>query len=256
MRLYGLIGYPLGHSFSARYFAGKFAAERIADCEYRNFPLENISGLPAMIAANPDLQGFNVTIPYKQEIIPFLRRIDGEARAIGAVNCVSVVRYVDAVELAGYNTDAYGFRRSLLGLIGDDRPAALVLGTGGSSRAVKYVLEGLGIAFRNVSRTAIGGNLSYAQLTPEIISQHKLIVNCTPLGTFPNVEECTDLPYEAIGQGHYLFDLVYNPSLTEFLRRGATNGARIRNGYEMLVWQAERSWEIWNGPASAGRNEG
>lgn len=254
MKLYGLIGYPLGHSFSQRYFSEKFAAENITDCEYRNFPLEKIEDVALMIAGNKDLQGFNITIPYKQAIIPYLSEIDPEAQAVGAVNCVRITRRtdllsgcpLDSIELKGYNTDVYGFRNSLLRFIGDNRPNALVLGTGGSSKAVKYVLEGLGIEYKNISRKASGKTLSYEQLNDRIIAEYPLIINCTPLGTYPDVGVCPDLPYEAMGPDNYLFDLVYNPEVTEFLRRGAAKGAHTRNGYEMLAGQAERSWGIWN----------
>ena len=246
MKLYGLIGYPLGHSFSEKFFREKFAAEGIADCRYRNFPIPSIEELPRMLAENPDLRGFNITIPYKQAVLPYLASLSEEAEAIGAVNCVSV----SGKELVGYNTDAYGFRRSLLRLIGEERPRALVLGTGGASRAVCYVLEQLGIDCRLVSRSAGEGRTSYEELTPEIIRERELIVNTTPLGTFPKVEECPDIPYEALTCRHYLYDLVYNPAVTEFLRRGAEHGALTMNGYKMLVGQAEKSWDIWT---SAGK---
>ncbi len=246
MKLYGLIGFPLGHSFSEKYFAEKFAKEGIHDTVYRNFPIESIDRVTDMINENADLCGFNVTIPYKQEIIPFLTELDVEAEKIGAVNCVKIERTLETIKLTGYNTDAYGFRKSLTGLIGEIRPKALVLGTGGASKAVKYVLSDLGIEYKGVSRNASAENISYGDLTRDIAETHKLIVNCTPLGTYPKIEGCPDLPYEFIGAGHYLFDLVYNPSVTEFLRRGAQNGAKTVNGYEMLVGQAEKAWAIWN----------
>ena len=235
MKLYGLIGYPLGHSFSQRYFTDKFAAAGIADCAYRNFPIETIEGVETVLQT-PGLRGFNVTVPY-------LSGLSDEARAIGAVNCVKIT----PEGLTGYNTDAYGFRRSLLNLLGDVRPEkALVLGTGGASKAVKYVLEQLGIAFDAVSRDGKNGAYTYGDLSEEIVRAHRLIVNATPLGTFPNAEGCPVLPYEALGAGHFLFDLVYNPAVTEFLKRGAAQGAATRNGYDMLVGQAEKAWEIWN----------
>ena len=242
MKLYGLIGYPLGHSFSQRYFTDKFAAAGIADCAYRNFPIETIEGVETVLQT-PGLRGFNVTIPYKQAIVPYLSGLSAEARAIGAVNCVKIT----PEGLTGYNTDAYGFRRSLLNLLGNVRPEkALVLGTGGASKAVKYVLEQLGIAFDAVSRDGKNGAYTYGDLSEEIVRAHRLIVNATPLGTFPNAEGCPVLPYEALGAGHFLFDLVYNPAVTEFLKRGAAQGAATRNGYDMLVGQAEKAWEIWN----------
>lgn len=248
MKQYGLIGFPLGHSFSEKFFREKFARERITDCEYRNFPLKSIEEVTRMIAENPDLRGFNVTIPYKQAIIPYLDSLSDEARVIGAVNCVAI----RPDGMRGYNTDAYGFEHSLLGLIGEARPDALVLGTGGASKAVCYVLERLGIRYKTVSRTASEKNTSYADLTPDIIRTHRLIVNTTPLGTFPDVDACPGIDYSALTPGHYLFDLVYNPPVTEFLRRGAAQGAATLNGYGMLVGQAEKSWEIWNAAEDGG----
>lgn len=244
MKLYGLIGYPLGHSFSARYFADKFQHEGIAACAYRNFPLESITALPQLLAEQPELQGFNVTIPYKQAVLPYLSSVSDEAREIGAVNCVRITPQ----GLVGYNTDAYGFKKSLLELIGTQRPSALVLGTGGASKAVRYVLTELGISFLQLSRHTAPGVITYEELTSEIMTSHRLIVNATPLGTFPKVDEAPNLPYHALGADHFLFDLVYNPPLTEFLKRGAAQGAAIRNGYEMLVGQAEKAWGIWNQP--------
>ena len=245
MRQYGLIGFPLGHSFSQRYFAEKFQKEGIENCSYANFPIEKIEKIEEVLHEHPDLQGFNVTIPYKQAIIPYLSKLSREAETIGAVNCVR--RTPEG--LIGYNTDAYGFQRSLNTLLNGGHPErALVLGTGGASRAIKFVLSEANIPFDTVSRKAQGADYTYEMLTEEVIRAHRLIVNCTPLGTFPKTDECPDLPYEAIGPSHFLFDLVYNPPLTEFLRRGQQHGASIRNGYEMLVGQAELSWEIWNDP--------
>lgn len=244
MKTYGLIGYPLGHSFSAGYFAEKFADEGIADCQYVNFPLESIEQLSEMLGRETDLQGFNVTIPYKQAVFSFLDDLSDEARRIGAVNCVKITPR----GLIGFNTDAYGFSRSLLNLIGERRPQTLVLGTGGASKAVGYVLERLGITYRLVSRSPLPGGLTYGQLSPEIVRAHPLIVNTTPLGTYPQAEGCPALPYEALGPQHFLFDLVYNPPVTEFLRRGAAQGAATQNGYDMLRGQAEKAWEIWNDP--------
>ncbi len=244
MKRYGLIGYPLGHSFSQRYFTEKFEREGIAGCTYENFPIESIDRLDEVLERHPDLCGFNVTIPYKERIIPRLRSMAEEARKIGAVNCVRVT----PEGLVGHNTDAYGFRTSLLKLLDGAHPErALVLGTGGASKAVKYVLEQLGIPFDVVSRKASAGNFTYDELTSETVRTRRLIVNATPLGTFPKTDECPDIPYEAIGETHFLFDLVYNPPLTEFLRRGRQQGAAVANGYDMLVGQAEKAWSIWNG---------
>lgn len=242
--LYGLVGRRLGHSFSARFFADKFAKEG-TDAEYRNFELTTIDELPRMLQENPNLKGFNVTLPYKEEIIPFLDSLSGEARQIGAVNCVKV----EDGRLTGHNTDAYGFCNSLLHLIGDERPDALVLGTGGASKAVKYILQQLGIRFRSVSRSHKNGDLTYDDLAanPSIVCDTKLIINATPLGTFPDVDTFPDLPYSAVTPGHYFFDLVYNPEQTLFMRKGAEYGAKTSNGYEMLVGQAIKAWGIWSG---------
>ena len=244
MKRYGLIGYPLGHSFSQRYFTEKFEREGIAGYTYENFPIESIDRLDEVLERHPDLCGFNVTIPYKERIIPRLRSMAEEARKIGAVNCVRVT----PEGLVGHNTDAYGFRTSLLKLLDGAHPErALVLGTGGASKAVKYVLEQLDIPFDVVSRKASAGDFTYDELTSETVRTRRLIVNATPLGTFPKTDECPDIPYEAIGETHFLFDLVYNSPLTEFLRRGRQQGAAIANGYDMLVGQAEKAWSIWNG---------
>lgn len=245
MRQYGLIGFPLGHSFSQRYFTKKFQKEGIDNCSYTNFPIEKIEKIEEVLHEHPDLQGFNVTIPYKQAIIPYLSKLSREAETIGAVNCVR--RTPEG--LIGYNTDAYGFQHSLNTLLNGVHPGrALVLGTGGASRAIKFVLSEMNIPFDTVSRRLQGADYTYEILTDEIIQAHRLIVNCTPLGTFPKTDEYPDLPYEAIGPSHFLFDLVYNPPLTEFLRRGEQRGASIQNGYEMLVGQAELAWKIWNNP--------
>ena len=244
---YGLIGYPLGHSFSARYFAEKFRQEEISGCSYTNFPLSDIGQLDGLLRREPTLAGFNVTIPYKEQIIPKLDALDDEARAIGAVNCVKI----SAGRLIGYNTDTYGFERSLRQLIGEARPAALVLGSGGASKAVRFVLQKLGISYMEVSRTKRPHNLTYEELNSECMAAHRLIVNATPLGTFPNVDGYPAIPYEMLTPEHFLFDLVYNPPLTRFLAQGQTQGASIMNGYDMLVGQAERSWEIWTGTHDA-----
>ncbi len=242
MRRFGLIGFPLGHSFSVGYFADKFAREAIVDASYENFPLETIEDLPALLREKSDLCGVNVTIPYKRQVIPYLDALSEEARQIGAVNCIRI----DRGRLTGYNTDAYGFRRSLETLIGTQRPDALVLGTGGASEAVRFVLESLGIRYRMVSRSAGSDRLTYDELTREIVTEHRLIVNTTPVGMYPHTNEAPALPYDAIGEGHFLFDLIYNPAQTQFLAAGEKRGARTVNGAQMLIDQADKSWEIWN----------
>lgn len=250
MKRYGLVGYPLGHSFSAGYFARKFEASGLTGARsYKNFPVERIEELRKVLP--PDICGFNITIPHKQHILPLLSEIDPEAQAVGAVNCVKVL--ADG-SFRGYNTDVYGFELSLRNFLGERSLAgtkALVLGTGGAAQAVHYVLGKLGIPYAEVSRTApegySGGRLTYDRLTPEIMAAHRLIVNTTPLGMHPKVGEKAALPYDCIGAGHYLYDLIYNPAETAFLHEGRIRGAWVKSGLEMLVLQAERSWEIWNG---------
>lgn len=249
MKRYGLIGFPLGHSRSAAYFAEKFARERIAGCRYDLFELDSIGKLPELLGRVPELRGFNVTIPYKQQILPFLDDLSEEAQRIGAVNCV--LRHSDG-RLAGYNTDAAGLTASLERFLAGTAPErALVLGTGGAAQAVRFVLERLGIGCTEVSRrpryTEGARCLGYDGLTPGIVASHRLIINATPVGMYPRTDGAPAIPYEAIGPGHLLFDLIYNPERTRFLELGARQGARTCNGLEMFVRQAERSWEIWNG---------
>jgi Shikimate 5-dehydrogenase len=238
---YGIIGYPLGHSFSPAYFADKFQQEGI-DAVYNAYPLADIAEFPQLLQANPQLRGLNVTIPHKQAVIPYLNELDVEAETIGAVNCIDIRNGITK----GYNTDAAGFELSLLPLLSADHTHALVLGTGGASLAVAYVLGKLGIAFRYVSRNAQQGHYTYDALTPDIIQQHKLIINTTPLGMHPDTSSLPALPYEAIGASHLLYDLIYNPEETAFLAAGRQQGAAVKNGLEMLQLQAEASWHIWN----------
>jgi len=238
--LYGLIGYPLSHSFSPAYFKKKFNALQI-DAHYEAFPLEHIGDLPGLLRAHPDLAGLNVTTPYKGAIITYLDETDTVASEIGAVNCLTINSGV----IKGYNTDALGFEQSLNPLLQPQHNHALILGTGGASRAVVYVLKQLGIPFQKVSRYKSAGVLVYEELTPERIAQHTLIINTTPLGMYPNVHAAPPIPYEYIGQQHLLYDLIYNPEETEFLAHGKAQGAVIKNGFEMLQLQAEASWEIW-----------
>lgn len=241
MKRYALIGFPLGHSFSKAYFTEKFEKEQIADCVYENHPLEQIGAVKELLSER-ELCGFNVTIPYKEQIIPYLSDLSAEARAIGAVNCVNITPQGPV----GHNTDCYGFTQSLLGLLGPARPDALILGTGGASKAVQYALQTLGISYCIVSRRTTPELLTYDILNTDTIARYPLIINTTPLGTFPKAEELPPLPYDGIGRGHFLFDLVYNPAQTAFLAEGAKRGAATCNGYGMLIGQAEKSWEIWN----------
>jgi shikimate dehydrogenase len=245
MKLFGLIGYPLGHSFSVPYFTRKFGEENI-EAEYRNFPMEDIGDFEELVKREPELVGLNVTVPHKQKIIPFLDALHPTARSIGAVNTIFFCRKEERLSLLGYNSDVFGFERSLKQHLKEGHKQALVLGTGGSSKAVKFVLSGLGIAYQMVSRQRGEGLLAYDQLGQKIMDSHTLIINTTPLGMFPEVETNPNIPYNKITSRHLLFDLVYNPEETLFLRQGKEQGASIVNGSDMLIYQAEGSWEIWN----------
>ena len=251
MNLYGLIGYPLSHSFSQRYFTEKFAKEKREEYSYRNFPLTDIGLLRQLLEQQPDLCGFNVTIPYKEKIMPLLDVIDIEADKTGAVNTVQVVRIGEEIYLVGHNTDVYGFRRSLeewFSALDVDLPwNALVLGTGGASKAVVYVFERLGITTHLVSRQENKDIYkTYNQLNADDIAAHPLIINTTPLGMFPNIDDCPKIPYQYITENHYLYDLVYNPEETLFMRKGHEMGASVHNGERMLHLQADMAWKIWS----------
>lgn len=245
MRQFGLIGNPLGHSFSASYFGKKFKEEGI-DAQYSNFPMEHLSDFESLLKRDPGLSGLNVTVPYKQQIIPYLDSLSPTAAAIGAVNTISVTRRMDRLELKGDNTDVIGFRQSLEEHLESHHKSALVLGTGGSSKAVVHVLEQLGIEITMVSRTAGNMRITYEKLDSEVVGKTTLIVNTSPLGMYPDVETYPHIPYQALTGRHLLFDLVYNPERTEFMSKGEKQGARIVNGLDMLIYQAEASWEIWN----------
>jgi shikimate dehydrogenase len=241
MRRYGLIGYPLTHSFSQRYFTEKFQREGIMGCSYSTFSLPSIGELPGILA-EPGLCGLNVTIPYKEQVLPFLGAKSPVVEAIGACNCI---RIEDGV-LTGHNTDVVGFEISLLKKLSGHHRQALILGTGGASKAVEYVLRKLGIGYQLVTRTPSGpGMIGYAEVDGLLLETHTLIINTTPLGMHPHVEESPPLPYEALTSRHYLFDLIYNPVRTLFLQKGEERGAVVENGWEMLILQAEESWRIW-----------
>lgn len=242
MKLFGLIGYPLTHSFSKGYFTQKFEQNGWDDCRYETFPIANIEAFTDLCAAHPNLQGLNVTIPYKEAVIPYLDGLSEEAAKIGAVN---TIKFVDGKRM-GYNSDVVGFEQSLRPLLKEYHKKALVLGTGGAAKAVWFVLDKLDIQYRNVSRTTSDNAVSYEEIKPEWMDEYLLIINTTPLGMYPKVEDYPQLPYESIGGRHLLFDLVYNPEKTAFLLKGEANGAAIKNGLDMLHGQAERSWEIWN----------
>lgn len=243
MRKFGLIGYPLGHSFSGKYFREKFSREHIADSVYSNYEISSITGLPDILQ-DPELEGLNVTIPYKESVIPFLHKKDPVVSAIAACNCIRIEKGI----LTGFNTDVIGFEQSLVEKLTARDKRALILGTGGSSKAVAWVLQQKGISFLFVSRkkNAASNQISYEDLDNEMIGSHELIINSTPLGMSPFTDACPPIPYHFIGPQHYFFDLVYNPAKTLFLQKGEEAGARIKNGADMLAIQAEASWTIWN----------
>lgn len=242
--LLGLIGFPLSHSFSKRYFAEKFSAEGIANYFYELFPIASVEEMPLLWEQYPNLKGINVTIPYKEQVIPYLCRIDGAAAAIRAVNTIKK----EEDGLVGYNTDVYGFEYSLKNKLDKEKleiKRAIILGTGGAAKACAYVLQKLGVHFQYVSRKSAEDQLTYEQLRPEIIQQLQLIINTTPLGMSPQLDTFPKIPYEALSKQHLLFDLVYNPAETAFLRKGKEQGTHILNGLEMLQLQAEKAWQIW-----------
>lgn len=245
MKQLGLIGRTLGHSFSAKYFAEKFEREGLSEeFSYRLFELPDIGDVEDLIAENSNLIGFNVTIPYKEQIIPYLDDLSDEAREIGAVNCVKILSNGHRV---GYNTDVDGIRLTLDRLLnGEKIESALVLGSGGASKAVKFVLGERGIECVVVSRNSASGDITYDELSQEVIAANRLIINASPVGTFPNVDAAPALPYHLLTSEHRLFDLVYNPELTLFMKRGAERGARVVSGIDMLYAQAESAWRIWN----------
>lgn len=240
---FGLIGYPLGHSFSKAYFAAKFEREGIAGIEYANYPIETADELPDLIRTTENLRGLNVTIPHKQAVIPLLDELDTEAEAVGAVNTI-LIR--GNGQTKGFNTDVYGFEQSLEPLLREHHQAALILGTGGAAKAVEYVMQKLGIATQYVSRTKRSGGLSYAEINRSVLADYRLVINTTPLGMSPHTDAAPDLPYEHFTDKHLAFDLIYNPAETEFMRRAKRSGATVKNGLEMLEKQAERAWSIWS----------
>jgi shikimate dehydrogenase len=244
MDKYGLIGYPLKHSFSRGYFNEKFAAENI-NAEYVNFEIPSIGDFKKVISKNPDLKGLNVTIPYKEQVIPLLDELSENAKKIGAVNVIKMVRDKKKVRLIGYNSDIIGFKESIEPLLKPDHKMALILGTGGSAKAVFHGLNQLGIVSRFVSRTKSDGVLTYEELTPDVMKAYPIIVNCTPVGMFPKTGDCPAIPYELLTSGHLLYDLLYNPDETLFMKKGKNQGATVKNGLEMLLLQAFVSWEFW-----------
>lgn len=246
MTEYGLIGFPLVHSFSKQFFTEKFKTEG-TDAQYLNFEMETVDGLADLIKSRPCLKGLNVTIPHKQNVMPLLDEISDEAREIGAVNAIAIGRKADGTPiLKGYNADVIGFEKSISPLLKAHHKKALILGTGGASKAVGYGLRRLGLETLFVSRTAREGVITYQDLSAKVMGEHTVVVNCSPLGTFPKGDTCPDIPYNLIGKEHLLYDLVYNPAKTLFLQRGEAQGAVIKNGLEMLHLQALASHNFWN----------
>lgn len=239
---FGLIGKNIEYSFSRAYFTQKFKDLKLANHTYENFDFEDINELEQVLKNNTNIKGFNITIPYKEEVFPFLSAIDDKAKEIGAVNTIKFTK--DG--LKGFNTDYHGFQKSIEPFIKDHHKKALILGTGGASKAVAFVFKQLGINYKFVSRNPEENELNYSNLNKAIISQYTIIVNCTPLGTYPDINRKPNIPYKYIGNQHLLFDLIYNPDKTAFLLEGESRGAQIKNGDKMLELQAEKSWEIWN----------
>ena len=245
MDKYGLIGFPLGHSFSRNFFNEKFENEGIK-AKYINFEIPQIEDLPEILASNPELKGLNVTIPYKQKVMAYLDELSPEAKAIGAVNVIRVSHKGKDVVLKGFNSDVIGFTRSIEPMLEPAHKKALILGTGGASKAIEYGLKTLGLETLFVSRTKKENTITYEEVTPDIIKEYNVIVNCTPLGMYPKADTCPDIPYEAMDGHTILYDLIYNPEETLFLTKGAKYSATTKNGLEMLLLQAFASWEFWN----------
>jgi shikimate dehydrogenase len=243
MRIFGLIGRNINYSFSVAYFSDKFQKKNITDALYKNFDIPDVTYFLQILKKHKDLKGLNVTIPYKQEIIPYLDKLSRKAEEVGAVNTIKITKNGN---LKGYNTDVYGFEKSLKPLLKPHHKKALVLGTGGASKAVVYVLEKLGLAYKIVSRNPEKNQLSYADITQQVMQEYTVVINCTPLGTSPNIEQSPELNYNYFTDKHLAFDLIYNPAETTFLRKAKQQGASIQNGHQMLVYQAEKAWQIWN----------
>jgi shikimate dehydrogenase len=240
---FGLIGKNISYSFSKKYFAEKFSKDIFDDCTYENFDIPNIEEFPNILKNNPDLKGLNVTIPYKEAIIPFLDTLSDKAFKIGAVN---VIRFTKKGNLKGYNSDWYGFKKSLKPLLQPHHKKALILGTGGGAKAVAYALEQLGIFYTFISREASENTMDYNLINATTFDNYQIIINCTPLGTSPNIKEFPPIPYTFFTEKHIAFDLIYNPEETQFLKKAKKQGAQIKNGKEMLIFQAEKAWKIWN----------
>jgi shikimate dehydrogenase len=245
MQLFGLIGFPLGHSFSKKYFEEKFEREKITDVAFEIFPIPNIHDFNSLIAANPLLKGLAVTIPYKEQVLPFIDKLSEEVMSIGAANCIKIENGI----LTAFNTDIIGFEESFKKKLQPQHTKALVLGAGGAAKAVQFVLQKMGISFIVVSRTpsAENNSISYFNINEEMMQEYSIIINCTPVGMHPNEQEAPPIPYQLLNANHYLFDLVYKPAKTLFLQKGEAMGSNVENGFDMLLIQAEANWKIWNG---------
>lgn len=242
-QLFGLVGRNIDYSFSRKYFTERFEKDNQTGFSYVNFDLTDISEFPSIIKNNRDLKGLNVTIPYKESVLPFLDKMSANAEKIGAVN---TIRFTKKGYLKGYNTDYYGFKKTLKPLLQPFHKKALILGTGGASKGVAFALEQLGILYTFVSRTANENAIDYALVNATTFDNYQIVINCTPIGTSPDIDQCPDLPYDFFTEKHIAFDLIYNPEETLFLKKAKAQGATVKNGYEMLVFQAEKSWKIWN----------
>lgn len=245
MDKYGLIGYPLGHSFSIGYFNEKFANEGI-DAVYTNYEIPSIDDFMEVVESNPELRGLNVTIPYKEKVINYLDSLSDEAKEIRAVNVIKVIHQGKNTILKGYNSDVIGFTQSIEPMLGSHHKKALILGTGGASKAIDYSLRSLGLETMKVSRFRRADTITYEQVTADVVREYPVIVNCTPVGMYPHADECPMLPYEAMDHNNILYDLIYNPDETLFMKKGKAHGAVVKNGLEMLLLQAFASWEFWN----------
>ncbi len=246
MRIFGLIGYPLSHSFSEKYFTTKFLREGIRDAIYKTMPIDHIDKLPLLISETQNINGLNVTIPYKEQVMKYIHSLDPIAQEINAVNTLHFTRKQGQLHICGHNTDAWGFEHSIKPMLKPHHKKALVLGTGGAAKAVEYVLRKLGIQYLYVSRTAREGLINYCDLNESLMNEYTIVINTSPVGMYPNIDSCPYLPYECITPRHIFYDLVYNPEETKFMRLAKEKGAATKNGLEMLHLQAEKAWMIWN----------
>lgn len=248
MKTFGLIGYPLGHSFSKKFFTEKFEKESLSDYQYVNFEIDSIAKFASIFDMEDNICGLNCTIPYKQQVMTFLNEIDNEAKEVGAVNTIKIIDTPEGIRLKGYNTDIIGFERSISPMLEKKHKKALILGTGGASKAIKHVLKKLGISFvsASIEEELFENEIRYTAIDKKLLQEHLVVINATPLGTYPKTDNCPTIPYEFLTNDHILFDLVYNPEVTLFMQKGIEQGAKVKNGLEMLHGQAIAAWEIWN----------